>query len=565
MTRRNALPMTVLGLALCALTGCIQPKDAITVSNATIDFGLNEYPFTIQVWNTNPDVPDVTVHVTSSDPWLVLSVDQVTCAPPDINGYLSKQSVDVSVNRALLTAGTYKGTITFSGSGVVSKTVAVQATQPQGGQSGALNIANAAFGYSDPYLVDFGFELLDAQGAAIVAEPAQFTVTAREGDKLVSDETEVLFSRGVARQLKVDLIFDFTAGMHTNPQIIPAMVDGALDTIVPALSPETLIGALEFHRDDRDPARVADFTLDRDRLTTGIDAIESDFVAGFWSGSRVWDAIVASAEGFGAVDEPREDRYIILFSDGDDTSSIHTRNDAVNAAIRRNIHVFAVGFGATVDQTSLNDLTQRTGGAYFSAAAIANAGQAFQKIVQQLGAQYHLRWASLTQHGVGFYPSFTIARNGASDTFAAGDKFVPTDWAADPVQGRLRLVPAYSQGVASAVLRAEYTPRFISDLRIFVGTDLPYTMTVADTADGGLLGGWLVVTTDAPELHGKWIHLSSPDATVPFAAFGPLVRFDFGEVTSADTPLFTDLYVDDTIYASGQTFVVEGFDGTPPG
>jgi len=52
---------------------------------------------------------------------------------------------------------------------------------------------------------------------------------------------------------------------------------------------------------------------------------------------------------------------------------------------------------------------------------------------------------------------------------------------------------------------------------------------------------------------------------LPFATFGPLLRFDFDGIVPDETPLFDQVYVDPSVYANGQSFRVVGYPNTPPG
>ncbi len=57
--------LSPLGLAClflaAGLFGCQRPKDAIGVSNPSIDFALNETPYPLYVWNTNASFPSLTI------------------------------------------------------------------------------------------------------------------------------------------------------------------------------------------------------------------------------------------------------------------------------------------------------------------------------------------------------------------------------------------------------------------------------------------------------------------------------------------------------------------------
>ena len=59
------------------------------------------------------------------------------------------------------------------------------------------------------------------------------------------------------------------------------------------------------------------------------------------SGTALYDAIVAAADRLGQDDRPG--RAIVVVTDGDDVSSLHSFNDAVRAAHKANAAIYAIG------------------------------------------------------------------------------------------------------------------------------------------------------------------------------------------------------------------------------
>ena len=88
---------------------------------------------------------------------------------------------------------------------------------------------------------------------------------------------------------------------------------------------------------------------------------------------------------------------------------------------------------------------------------------------------------------------------------------------------------------------------------------LPCTVSVVSPADDGVIGDWSVEVAEDAERGGQLIHLSSPGPPLAFASFGPLVRFDFTSPPPADTPLFEEMYVDNSVYEEGEFLVIRGF------
>ncbi len=563
----HVLGLAVVAALLLVSTGCNPRIDAIRVSTSTLNIGLTEAPQTFEVWNILPSEMDVALDVVPTRSWVVPDVSQLTCPPPEsLTGPFVKRRVTVTIDRSGLQRGTHTASIELRGAGVFPKVVSIQVEQETAPEErDDLNIVNPKYTYSEPYLLDFSFSLEDKQGNAVSAEPAQFEVEAVEGAQPVGMESGVHLKRASARQLFIDLVLDYTFSMQTTAGAIPAMEAAAKDTLLPALNSDALVGVVEFHREDREAQRVASFSVDRGYVRNRIDAIQDEYVGSYYAGSAVWDAVMFSLEAFQTGNPLYQARYIVLFSDGDDYGTSLVRPDeVVEEARERDVHIFTIGFGDSVNVTDLRYVARSTGGAYVPAASVASLEDAFQTIVEQLGGQYNLRWASLVRDDdKAFKPKFTLSIGDDEATYTAPRNFVPSDHRGDALRGELALVPSDTEMSTVVYLRAVYVPRFINELHVFFESELPFTVGVVDAAEDGLLAGdWLVSRTEAPEEGGVWVDMvaSTANTYLPFAVFGPMLRLDFGQLEDDTTPLFTSVTVDNTVYPAGQSFVVRGFE-----
>jgi hypothetical protein len=551
-------------LAAIGLSGCIQPKDAIAISNLSIDFGLNERPITIDVWNKNSEIDALTIEVTPLEDWIVTDVPSVESAAPDPStGALDKRSVEISIDRRRLAKGVHTGEIEFTGRGAAPVILSIRVEQAQDGQQDSLNFSDSGVQveYSEPYLLDFRFALKDELNRSVVAEPGQFTVEAQEGSTPVDEEGGVHLKRAAARQLKIELVLDYTLSMQQSTGAIAAMENAAVNILLPALNEDALVGVTEFHRDDQPAARVTPFTVSRPFLADRIASIQDEFVNGFYSASRMNDAVYDATRRFGSGDPLGESRILLLFSDGRDTSSTRAANTVINSANNNDVRIYAIGFGANPNVAALQNLTTQTGGAYFPAANASQLQQAFQRIIEDLEGQYNVRWASLRRDDAPVTPSFTL-RLGADSVFYRGPAFVAEDHDGPEgavLQGLIKVVPSNSETNTTVFLRAEYVPRFIRRIRLFLGSAAPFTVRQVGFADDGLLAGWNISVTEDTVRGGKWVDLQSSTA-LDFATFGPMLRVDYTDLVPEDQPLFTELTADNTIYPSGQSFRVLGFE-----
>ena len=550
-----------LVLASAVLGGCDFSQNAIAVSNTSIDFSRNETPYTMYVWNNNAMITRVVIAIEADQPWILPNVEEVTSAmPADAdNGPFDKRAVIIRIDRTQLPKGESKGTITLTSKGIKPRTVDIRVWMDADGRLDPLNVVNPVATYSKPYVIDFAFGLSDSHGNAVVAEPGQFGIEGYEDNNPVDPETGMQLRRAAARQLKLDLVMDYSLAMQNSAGAIQAMEDTAKNTLLSALNTEALAGVTEFHRDDLAATDVSDFTIDRAYTRGRIDAIQPSIVRGWSSGPRLFDAIVSSSHKFNEGEPLQESRYIVLLTAGRDTSSTYTVDQAVSAATQRGIHVIIVGFGQNVDLPVMLDLSGRTGGTYFPAGQVSDLPAAIQRVVDNLEGQYLLRWASLRRNGASFRPSFAVSYGSDRGTFNADFDFNPKDFAGNALRGMLRLVNSGTPDTAAVVLRADYMPRFINEIWVHAKSPVSYTANVVSPADDGIIGDWSVEVSEDVEHGGQLIHLFSPAPPLPFAAFGPLVRFDFANPPPADTPLFEEMYIDNSIYVEGEFLVIRGF------
>lgn len=548
---------------MLSLSACAPPRDAIDVSQTRFDFGLNERPFFMDVWNKDPQTANLRIAITPLQNWIIVDARNLqSAAPQAANGPYDKRTLQISIDRRRLARGTHTGEIEFSAPGARPVIFTVTVRQDRDGQVDSLRFGETGvlFEYNSPYLVDFRFSLLDADDRAVVAEAAQFSLEPAENAAPLPPGTGVALKRAAARQLKVELLLDYTLSLQEAAGAIPAMENAAIDVFLPSLNEDALVGLTAFYRDDRPATRVVPFTVDRPFLRDNIRAIQQDTVGGFFSGARMYDAIYDAATRF-TGDALNESRIILLFSDGQDTSSTRTANEAIARAKLRDVRVYAIGFGQNVNAQALINLATLTGGAYFPAASAGQLSQAFQRISEDLEGQYSLRWATLRRDAASVKPSFTL-RLGQNSVFFEGLPFVPRDLGpeAAALQGILRVVPSSSETRTTVFLRANYVPRDIRRLRILFASTTPFSVRHVGFADDGLLAGWSITTQPDPDTGGIWVDARTNSVPIPFATFGPLLRIDFNDLIPENEPLFTDVLVDNTPYNNGQSFRVLGYE-----
>lgn len=539
--------LTALCLAGCSLT------PGISVSNSSLAFDRNERPMFLDVWNTNAGIAALTIVASPSDAWILVDPATFSSSAPLPGNINDKVAVRVTIDRTRLSKGKHTGTIRFSGFGVRPVDVDVSVVQDTD-NSGGLSLLDVQPLYSKPYLMEFSFAVRDKDGQTVNAEPGQFGVLAWEDGQPVDAAVNGLrLQRMASRQLRTELVLDYSAAMQSVPGAIAAMEDAASNVFLPALNEDALVAVSEFHRDDRNSELVALPSVNRDYTRARIAAIQSEYVRNFQSGARVYDAVDAAVRRFGAPDPAREDRYVVVFADGRDTSSLTTPDAVVAAALTARVTVYAVGFGPGAADGPLADIADRTGGALFAAATVDELGAAFQRIVEELHSRYVLRWATLRRDNRQFYPSFSVSIGGVAGAHTAQSAYDASAHSGDVLRGRLRLVSSDSQDKTTLFLRADYVPRNVTRFKLWLQTNQLFNASLVEAADDGLAGGWQLTYQESGA--GRWVEFWSPDNTpLPFAAFGPLLRIDFNGLF--DNPI-TGVFIDNSVYVNGQSFAVD--------
>ncbi len=576
---RHARAWVTLGLAAMALVlaGCSQPKDAIGVSEVSHDFRSSRQSWNLKIWNTNGSVSSLDFAVAPTQPWIHVSPKGASSK----NGNDVK-IVTVSVSRAGLAIGTHEGALKITAKNVVTVSVPIKCYSDgsEGVASGALNIVGVSQTYTAPYLMDFVFSLRDTDNRSVIGEPIQFGLACREDGVPVSEEENPpLLAKASAKQLQCYLVLDYSASMASTQvhgdsnhdgksDAIETMENSIKQTLLPSLSADALVGVYEFHR-EKAPEKVCDLSADKTFVAQRIDAIWTQFVNSYWGPSRLWDAVYAAVNEFGPENRNDEVRNVIFISDGRDTSSRNSKEDVIAHARDLGIRLYAIGFGTQADVATLQSVTEQTQGQYYSALAVQDLPDSFLQIVDDFDGQYALRWATLVRTNSSFTPSFLISLGMNAASFTSQTPFAVAEHAGDELVGTLRVVPSVSNDKSTYFLRASYVPRYVWKLRFYVESPFPFTVSKADVADNGLCAAWSIDTSVDAVRGGTWVRLESPDpgaidTPIPFASFGPILQFEFDEAFADDMTPFDVLYIDNSLYTAGQSFVIQGYDNILP-
>jgi Ca-activated chloride channel family protein len=133
------------------------------------------------------------------------------------------------------------------------------------------------------------------------------------------------------------------------------------------------------------------FTSNRDELISAAKDLD------YGNGTRLWDAVAL------ALDELKDKegrRVILVFTDGDDTSSRVRMGTVMDRARAEEVMVYAIGLESTYGPRQqvvrtrpdggLKKIADETGGGYFELKKTADLAPTFTRVAQELHSQYVL-------------------------------------------------------------------------------------------------------------------------------------------------------------------------------
>jgi len=335
------------------------------------------------------------------------------------------------------------------------------------------------------------------------------------------------------------------------------------------LNDDAQVGITVYHRDEA-PLRVIGFMQNKDYLKSIIDTILDEQVQWRFGVSRAWDAADVAVQEFGSVSNP-EERIVAFISNGRDDTSTKQPAGIIQSALDNQVKVYSIGYGTILDPSALQNIANQTLGRYGTAETTSHIATQFKQIADELDGRYTLRWATLKRDSTFFTPSFTLSLEESEATYIGEEAYASSVYADDPMQGVLRVIGSETvEGRTVVFLRSDYTPQWIRHIHLHVNATVPYTVERVPEQQGGLCEGWNLTMTDA-EIGGTWIDLEStnpknPFTSIPFTAFGSLLKFEFRNVTESIDVLSCGWSVDNEIYAEldGQTFELIRSDSLDP-
>jgi Ca-activated chloride channel family protein len=142
------------------------------------------------------------------------------------------------------------------------------------------------------------------------------------------------------------------------------------------------------------------FTDDRDDLIGALKDLD------YGNGTRLWDAVAASLDELRDIDGRR---VVLVFTDGDDTSSRTRLGTVIDRARAEEVMIYAIGLESTFfdgqrmvrsrPDGGLRRVADETGGGYFELKKTADLAPTFSQVAQELHSQYVLAFTPTALDG----------------------------------------------------------------------------------------------------------------------------------------------------------------------
>jgi len=159
---------------------------------------------------------------------------------------------------------------------------------------------------------------------------------------------------------------------------------------------------------DSSPQLQSDLTSDMTKLEQGINGMRPG------GGTALYDGIYFAAKEKLMLDQPREKfrRAMIIISDGEDTQSRYTRDQALEATQIADTVIYAISTNITRAESDgdkvLKYLTEETGGQAFFPFKVEDLDQSFENIANELRHQYNIYYHPEPLKTDGLYHSIQV-------------------------------------------------------------------------------------------------------------------------------------------------------------
>jgi Ca-activated chloride channel family protein len=214
----------------------------------------------------------------------------------------------------------------------------------------------------------------------LVPDLAQAEFEVLDNDK---PQPLVLFQNEI-QPITVVVMLDTSGSMTGSISLLKQAAEQFLIRLLPA--DKAMVGAFN------DKIELSShFTNDRDTLIADVKELD------YGNGTRLWDAVEESLNVLKGVEGRR---VVLVFTDGDDTSSRTGRGTITDRTRAEEVMVYAIGLESeffdgvrtvrSKPDSGLRKLAEETGGGYFELKKTSQLGPTFSRVAQELHSQYVL-------------------------------------------------------------------------------------------------------------------------------------------------------------------------------
>jgi Ca-activated chloride channel family protein len=266
-------------------------------------------------------------------------------------------------------------------------------------------------------LVSLFVTVADAQGR-LVPDLTKEDFEIYDNDKPQS----IIYFENVIQPISVVVMLDTSGSMTGSIALLKQAAEQFLLRLLPA--DQGRVGAFN------DKIQIsAHFTKNRDDLISDVKELD------FGNGTRLWDAVQTGLDELNGVEGRR---VVLVFTDGEDTSSRTRFGAVVDKARVDDAMVYAIGLESNYfngqrmvksePDSGLRKIADETGGGYFELKKTTDLAPTFTRVAQELHSQYVMGFTPALLDGKVHKLSLRIKKTGMTararrSYVAAPDKF----------------------------------------------------------------------------------------------------------------------------------------------
>ncbi len=168
----------------------------------------------------------------------------------------------------------------------------------------------------------------------------------------------------------------------------------------------------------------SNFTSDRRKLRDSISEIEA---AG---DTALFDGVYTASNLFANRSDIKY-RYIIVLSDGTDTASVHTVQNAINKALQEDVIIYSIALlSSEFNPDNIRNISNSTGGEMLTAASSADLKELYRTISKRIINQYKISYTSLWPNAEDIEISISIGKD--EITGSAGTSYINPYYSPEP-------------------------------------------------------------------------------------------------------------------------------------